>query len=127
MPARHLPEDLLTSVRRQFTFEAAHQLTWHPGKCRNLHGHSYVLDVEVTCPLNDHGIVIDFSTLKDTVNEHVLADYDHAYLNDLLTNPTAELIAVDIAHRLRDAGLHVTEVTVHETATCSATVRLATH
>jgi len=34
-----------TLVTRSFTFEAAHQLPWHPGKCRDLHGHGYRLEV----------------------------------------------------------------------------------
>ena len=34
-----------TLVTRSFTFEAAHQLPWHPRKCRDLHGHGYRLEV----------------------------------------------------------------------------------
>ena len=117
---------LMTSVTRTFTFEASHQLDWHPGKCANLHGHSYQLSVTIAGPVNSDGIVIDFADLKATVAEHVLDDYDHAHLNNLLPNPTAELIAADAATRLLDAGLPVTEVTVRETADCSATVRSAT-
>jgi 6-pyruvoyltetrahydropterin/6-carboxytetrahydropterin synthase len=116
---------LATSVNRRFSFEAAHQLPWHPGKCANLHGHSYLLDVTVTGDLTPDGIVIDFADLKATVTKHVLDDYDHAHLNDFLPNPTAELIAADIANRLLEAGLAAAEVTVHETASCSATVRVS--
>ena len=50
-----------TSVTRCFTFEAAHQLPWHPGKCRNLHGHGYRLEVTVEGPVNDDGMVLDFA------------------------------------------------------------------
>lgn len=115
---------LATSVTRQFRFEASHQLPWHPGKCANLHGHSYVLDVTVENDLTPDGIVIDFANLKAAVSKHVLDDYDHRHLNDLLPNPTAELIAADIATRLLGAGLLVTTVTIAETAACSATVRV---
>ncbi|MDF3310008.1 6-carboxytetrahydropterin synthase QueD [Rhodococcus sp. T2V] len=114
----------LTSVTRRFSFEAAHQLPWHTGKCAKLHGHSYLLDVTVSGPLTSDGIVTDFSDLKAAVTKHVLDEYDHAHLNDFLSNPTAELIAADIANRLLEAGLTVTKVTVHETASCSATVRV---
>ena len=49
-------------VRRQFEFEAAHELPRHPGKCRNLHGHSYRLIVTVDRPVDpDSGMAIDFS------------------------------------------------------------------
>ena len=46
-----------TSVTRSFTFEAAHQLPWHPGKCRELHGHGYRLEVTVEGPVGDNGMV----------------------------------------------------------------------
>ena len=117
---------LVTSVTRTFAFEASHQLKWHPGKCAKLHGHSYQLTVTVTGPVNSDGIIIDFAELKAAVTKHILDDYDHAHLNDFLPNPTAELIAADAAHRLLVAGLSVTEVTIRETAHCSATVSICT-
>ncbi|MDV8008957.1 6-carboxytetrahydropterin synthase QueD [Rhodococcus sp. IEGM 1318] len=114
----------LTSVTRRFSFEASHQLPWHAGKCAKLHGHSYQLDVTVSGPLSSDGIVIDFGDLKAVVTKHVLDKYDHAHLNDFLSNPTVELVAADIISRLLDAGLTVSKVTVRETASCSATVRV---
>lgn len=117
---------MVTSVTRNFTFEASHQLTWHHGKCANLHGHSYGLSVTVTGTVNADGIVVDFADLKAAVFTYVLDYYDHAHLNDLLPNPTAELIAADAARRLLEAGIPVTELTVRETANSSATVRIAT-
>lgn len=118
---------LTTCVTRRFAFEASHKLPWHPGKCANLHGHSYVLDVTVENDLTPDGIVIDFADLKAAVTKHVLDDYDHRHLNDILPNPTAELIAADITRRLLDGGIPVTKITVAETASCSATVRVTRH
>lgn len=120
----HRNRVLVTSVTRRFTFEASHQLQWHSGRCAKLHGHSYVLDVTIEGPVNTNGIVIDFGDIKATVTKHVLDDYDHQHLNEILPNPTAELIAADIAKRLLDAGLPVTTIAVAETASCSATVRV---
>lgn len=114
----------LTSVTRSFTFEASHQLSWHSGKCANLHGHSYGLDVTVNGPINANGVVTDFGDIKAAVTKHVLDEYDHAHLNDFLPNPTAELIALDITDRLLHAGLPVSMVKVRETAACVATVRV---
>lgn len=122
--AAHAGRRLVTSVTRSFSFEAAHELAWHSGKCAKLHGHSYQLDVTVTGNLTTNGIVVDFADLGAVVRAHVLSDYDHSYLNDFLANPTAELIAADIANRLLAVGLALAEVTVHETAACSATVRV---
>jgi 6-pyruvoyltetrahydropterin/6-carboxytetrahydropterin synthase len=118
-------QQLVTSVTRRFSFEAAHQLPWHTGKCATLHGHSYQLDVTVGGGLSSNGIVIDFADLKTVVERYVLADYDHSHLNAFLPNPTAELIAADITNRLLNAGLPVTELTLHETSTCSTTVRVS--
>jgi 6-pyruvoyltetrahydropterin/6-carboxytetrahydropterin synthase len=115
---------ITTSLTRSFTFEASHQLAWHPGRCANLHGHSYRLEVTVIGPLNADGVVIDFGDIKARVTKHVLTEYDHAHLNDFLPNPTAELVAADIADRLLNAGLAVSAVTVHETAACAATVHV---
>jgi 6-pyruvoyltetrahydropterin/6-carboxytetrahydropterin synthase len=107
-----------TSVTRSFHFEAAHQLPWHEGKCRNLHGHSYRLDVTVAGPVGDRGIVVDFADIKAVVQRDVLDRFDHTYLNDLLANPTAELIAAEIWKTIEAAGLDVERIRLWETADC---------
>ena len=89
-----------TRVTRTFTFEAAHQLPWHQGKCKNLHGHTYRLEVSVEGPVGQQGIVYDFADLDKVVRREIIDRLDHRYLNDLLDNPTAELIAADIWKRL---------------------------
>jgi 6-pyruvoyltetrahydropterin/6-carboxytetrahydropterin synthase len=94
-----------TRVTKTFSFEAAHQLPWHPGKCRNLHGHTYRLEVSVEGPVDLHGVVIDFADLDRVVTDAVIAPFDHSYLNDLLDNPTAENLAADIWKRLEQAGV----------------------
>jgi 6-pyruvoyltetrahydropterin/6-carboxytetrahydropterin synthase len=111
-----------TSVVRSFRFEAAHQLPWHPGKCRQLHGHGYRLEVTVTGPLTAEGIVIDFADLSSVVRSSVLDVYDHTYLNDLIDNPTAELIADDAWKRLSAAGVAVTRLRLWETEDCSVEI-----
>jgi 6-pyruvoyltetrahydropterin/6-carboxytetrahydropterin synthase len=104
-----------TSVTRSFTFEAAHQLPWHPGKCQRLHGHSYRLEVTVEGPLNHQGIVVDFADIKSVVEREIVARYDHTYLNDAFDNPTAELIAQEIWKTLEAASLPVAHIRLWET------------
>jgi 6-pyruvoyltetrahydropterin/6-carboxytetrahydropterin synthase len=104
-----------TRVTRNFSFGAAHQLEWHPGACKNLHGHSYRLEVTVAGELTDDGIVIDFSDLSAVVHREVIDRFDHTYLNDLLPNPTAELIAADIWARLTNAGAVLHRIVLWET------------
>ena len=108
-----------TSVTRAFTFDAAHQLPWHAGKCRQLHGHTYRLEVSVEGPLGDHGIVCDFTELDALVRKEVIDRLDHRFLNDLLDNPTAELVAADIWKRLDAAApghLRLAHLRLWETA-----------
>jgi 6-pyruvoyltetrahydropterin/6-carboxytetrahydropterin synthase len=104
-----------TRVTCTFAFEAAHRLDWHPGKCRNLHGHSYRLDVSVEGPLDEHGVVLDFDTLKDVVRTQVVDQWDHRYLNEILDNPTAELLARRAWELLSDAGVDVVALRLWET------------
>jgi 6-pyruvoyltetrahydropterin/6-carboxytetrahydropterin synthase len=114
-----------TSVNRVFTFEAAHELPWHPGKCRRLHGHSYRLEVTVEAPLRPDGMVIDFGELRETVDRDIIGRYDHRYLNDLVDNPTAELLAQDIGKRLEASGLPIRRLRLWETANCMVEVTLS--
>jgi 6-pyruvoyltetrahydropterin/6-carboxytetrahydropterin synthase len=105
-----------TSVTRSFTFEAAHHLPWHPGRCRNRHGHGYRLEVTVQGPVDDRGVVVDFDELAAVVEREVLDRLDHRDLNDVLENPTAELIASEVWKLVEAAGLGVSRVRLWETA-----------
>ncbi len=103
-----------------FTFEAAHRLRWHPGKCRNLHGHSYRLDVTVSGPLNPNGVVVDFDDLRAIVDRVVIDPWDHSDLNQVIDNPTAELLARRAWELLTDAGLALSAIRLWETEQSSA-------
>lgn len=112
-----------TTVTRCFTFEAAHQLPWHPGKCRNLHGHGYRLEVTVEGPVGENGMVRDFADVEAVVVREVIDRYDHTYLNGFFENPTAELIAQDVWKRLEAADLEVAGIRLWETADSMVEVR----
>ncbi|MEY2467639.1 MAG: 6-pyruvoyltetrahydropterin/6-carboxytetrahydropterin synthase [Actinomycetota bacterium] len=90
-------------------------MEWHSGACKNLHGHSYRLEVTVDGDVDDNGIVIDFADLQRVVENEIIDRFDHTYLNDLMPNPTAELIAADIWTRLSDAGLTPARIVLWET------------
>jgi 6-pyruvoyltetrahydropterin/6-carboxytetrahydropterin synthase len=81
-------------------FDAAHRLPGYQGKCANLHGHTYKVEMVITGPVGDDGFVMDFYRLKEILGA-ALSDLDHRNLNDLLSNPTAEEIAQWISNRLR--------------------------
>ncbi|MGH9063114.1 MAG: 6-carboxytetrahydropterin synthase QueD [Acidimicrobiales bacterium] len=104
-----------TRVTRSFSFEAAHHLPWHPGKCRRLHGHHYRLEVTVEGPVDRNGVVLDFADLAAVVDREVVQRWDHRCLNDLLDNPTAELVAAEAWLVLEKAGLGVVGLRLWET------------
>jgi 6-pyruvoyltetrahydropterin/6-carboxytetrahydropterin synthase len=67
------------------------------GKCEELHGHNFRVEVTVAAPeLNSSGILIDFRDVKKWLQE-ILDSLDHKHLNDLLffnqINPSSENIA----------------------------------
>ena len=87
-------------VTKRFHFEAAHALYGHDGKCKNLHGHSYLLEVTVRgIPREepDHpkdGMVVDFSDLKALVNREVVHRFDHCVI--LNANSPHKRLAADL-------------------------------
>lgn len=107
-------------VTKEFIFDAAHYLPMYEGKCERLHGHTWKLHVTVEAPLNpEDGLAFDFVKLKNLTMERVVNRLDHQVVNDVVSNPSAELIALWVWHQLRDLPLH--EVRVWETPTSFAT------
>jgi len=138
---------MITSVTRFVDIDTGHRVARHETKCRNLHGHRYRLTVTVEGIVKDddspeHGMVIDFSRIKEALMV-VHDQWDHRFLignDDPLAavmgdlpgviimdgQPTAENLAL-IAHTtLSDllAPLSVSRVTLQETTSCEAEVRL---
>jgi len=110
-------------------FSGAHRLRTLHGKCEQLHGHNWKVEVSVVSDrLNKEGVVIDFTVLKQKV-EKVLKPLDHHYLNDLSyfsgKEPSSENIAKYIFDRLKAElkGYHAVlkEVTAWESETSCAT------
>jgi 6-pyruvoyltetrahydropterin/6-carboxytetrahydropterin synthase len=109
-------------VTKEFVFDAAHYLPDYEGKCERLHGHTWKLHVTVEAPVGKDGLAFDFVQLKNLAMDRVVGKLDHQVINDVVPNPSAELIALWVWHQLRDLPLY--EVRVWETptsfATCSA-------
>lgn len=80
----------MVKIARRFQFEASHALPYHDGKCRGLHGHSYVLELifegvpRALDPAEPQsGFVVDFGRLRELVQGELIDRYlDHAHLND---------------------------------------------
>ena len=108
-------------LRKEFTFDAAHNLVHYHGKCEKLHGHTYRLAVVLDGTPDEEGMIFDFCELAALVRERVLSRLDHSYINDLLPQPTAENIALwiwdQLAGPLTLPNCRLAEVWVWETAT----------
>jgi 6-pyruvoyltetrahydropterin/6-carboxytetrahydropterin synthase len=109
------------SVRESFS--GAHRLKGYRGKCENIHGHNWDVEVSIgTEGLDRQGISIDFRSLRRKL-KHVLAALDHRDLNKLAffrkNNPSAENIARYIYIKLKGAvglkGACLRRVSVWET------------
>ncbi|BFQ92583.1 6-carboxytetrahydropterin synthase QueD [Gallibacterium anatis] len=137
----------MLKVAKEFSFDMAHLLDGHDGKCQNLHGHTYKLQVIVSGETEDNGakkgMVIDFADLKRVVNELIISPMDHAFIYDqsseretkiaqllqqlnsktfaLPVRSTAENLAQFIFQRLQEnVGFHLHSVRLWETPTSFA-------
>lgn len=113
-------------VKRVFSFDAAHRLECYHGKCERLHGHTYSFALTVEGKRDAEGMVMDFVELKRLVEETVLSRLDHAYLNDVLPQPTAENIALwiwkSVDGKITEKAGTLAEVEVWETRDASAII-----
>ena len=137
-------------ITKQFSFETGHALHGYDGKCKNIHGHSYRLDVTVIGkPVTDEsnpkcGMVIDFSDLKKIAKDEIVDVFDHATVfnkntphlelamllkskghNVLLVDyqPTTEMMVIDFAEKIKKRlpnNIKLHALKLQETATSFA-------
>lgn len=122
-------KEFRVTVCKQYEFSAAHDLPLVPEnhRCRNLHGHNYVVEVEVNASVLINGMVMDFFGL-DQIMEEIIKTIDHRYLNHIigLENPTAENISIWIGKKVENRlrfllnNVNLTRLRVYETPTCWA-------
>lgn len=131
-------------ITKEFRYEGAHALLGYDGKCRHIHGHSYILYVTVrgaaaqSCGCAKDGMLMDFTELKRLVNENIIDNFDHALvvrgdapLAEELCREYENVVAVDfqptcenlicyfagvIKERL-PAGVELHHLKLYETAT----------
>lgn len=110
-------------------FAAAHQLREYEGRCENLHGHNWKIEVCVAGKhLEKTGLLIDFKLIKEATSR-ILDELDHKFLNELdafkTLNPTSENIArlvfESLARELNTEDLKVSAVTAWESDSACAT------
>jgi len=133
-------------IAKRFRWEGAHRLPWHEGPCKDLHGHSYEMFVEVEGEPDEQGLLMDFKHLKRALMP-LIDEWDHSTLiakNDdqllgvmrdtgwrhavLPYDTTAENICIFVADHLVEnhttlletRKIHTVRVRVSETETCYA-------
>lgn len=116
-------------VKIQARFESAHFLRNYRGVCEPLHGHSYLVEAELSAPdggLDEDDLAIDFVASKREL-ERLSKKLDYGCINDVPPfdgiNPSAENIARWFASELTEAlgaeGAIVLAVTIWEGPTNS--------
>ena len=114
-------------------FSSAHQLRGYRGKCENLHGHNYKIEIYARGrELDKTGLLVDFVELKAAADE-IVNYLDHRNINELPPfdeelNPSAENLAryilERVAHRVGDERVQVYKVRCFETPTSVATYQV---
>ena len=137
-------------ITKSFSFETAHALYGYDGLCKNIHGHSYKLEVTVVgTPIvaNSHikfGMVIDFKDLKKIIKSEIVDVFDHATVFNQITphleiaktlksnghnvqlvdyQPTTEEMIIDFAAKIKSKlpnSVKLHHLRLQETATCYA-------
>lgn len=127
------------SIKKEFEISYAHRLLNYNGKCENLHGHNAKIEIVIQSrKLNKQEMVEDFNYVKKVVKEWLDENLDHAtllhYKDPLVKalqthkqkiflfkkNPTAEIIAYEIAKNIEKLGLKIKTVRFWETSTSMA-------
>ncbi len=111
-------------------FSSAHQLRGYRGKCENLHGHNYKIEIYARGKeLNNIGLLVDFVELKQAADD-LVTYLDHKNLNELEPfvveqNPSAENVArfvlEKLAAKINDERVQIYKVRCFETPTSVAT------
>ncbi len=117
------------------TFAAGHALRGYKGKCENVHGHNYKVQVHIEGQkLDSTGLVMDFVEVKRILHE-VVDTLDHKFMNDVppfdVLNPSAENmskyfhdeIAARLSQGVRETPVRLVQVRIWETETSTATYR----
>ncbi|MBA2339642.1 MAG: 6-carboxytetrahydropterin synthase QueD [Pyrinomonadaceae bacterium] len=114
-------------------FSSAHQLRGYKGKCENLHGHNYKIEIYARGrELDNIGLLVDFGDLKEAADE-IVKYLDHRNINELPPfneelNPSAENLAKyfleQVRERVADERVQVYKVRCFETPTSVATYQL---
>ena len=136
-------------ITKKFSFETSHALHNYDGLCKNIHGHSYKLEVTILgCPIYDsnhvkNGMIIDFGDVKKIIHREIIDIFDHSlllnkeapYARDIESKfnenrvilldyqPTCENMLIDFVEKIKNnlpAQVELAVLKLHETASSYA-------
>jgi 6-pyruvoyltetrahydropterin/6-carboxytetrahydropterin synthase len=126
-----MPGQFEVMIERNFS--SAHQLRGYKGKCENLHGHNYKIEIYARgSELDNIGLLVDFGELKNAADD-IVQYLDHRNINelppfDVELNPSAENLAryilEQVSARVGDERVRVFKVRCFETPTSVATYQV---
>ncbi|MBP5791365.1 MAG: 6-carboxytetrahydropterin synthase QueD [Kiritimatiellae bacterium] len=93
----------MTTITKTISFDAAHVLTNHNGLCKNLHGHTYRVDISVAGEGDD--MVMDFKDLKRVAEDIICAKFDHAFIYNTASPGECEIASVVERHEMRTVAI----------------------
>lgn len=83
------------TIKIRHNVEMAHRLSQTPGKCSNIHGHSWNVILSLTGPIDEKGIVIEFGDAKRKFRSYLDTEFDHRLL----------LNSIDEHRAMQDVGV----------------------
>lgn len=127
-------------------FDSAHFLSGYEGKCANIHGHRWTVEIEtgrdnLDNDGNTRGMIVDFSVLKNDLRQ-ITDNMDHCLIIEkgtlkektmevlqdekfkileVMFRPTAENFARYFYDKMKEKGYDVVRATVYETPNNCAT------
>ena len=141
----------IATIKRRLKFDAGHRLYNHQGKCASLHGHEYKVWVYARAlKLDDQGMVIDFSVIKEKLGNWIDTNWDHNFIvscedQELINllkqvkqdkdifimpnNPTAENMATYLLYEaspdlFKDTDIEIYKIELWETENSCAEIEL---
>ena len=66
-------------ISKEFKWEMGHRLPFHLGKCKNIHGHTYKMRVEIEGDLDENGMVMDYYDVSEIISP-VVDKLDHSFM-----------------------------------------------
>jgi 6-pyruvoyltetrahydropterin/6-carboxytetrahydropterin synthase len=95
-------------IAKEFRWAMSHRLPFHEGLCRNIHGHTYKLRVEVTGGRDEHSMVMDYYDIGEIVRP-IVRKFDHSFICSIEDKATLEFLRQNDFKRIEIDGYSTAE------------------